>query len=130
MNRTVNDHIQDLIKCKGVDKGCISDGFHIFDELYEHRNTLYISLLRKYQEIYHPIETDGKSSIWKSRVHSDGKMYDGWFILGFNKNDKKQLTYHLPEICWDECWFAETLSKAPEWDGHSFVDVLKRIKEL
>jgi hypothetical protein len=47
-----------------------------------------------------------------------------------NKNKGSQITYHLPTSKWDECDFAITLDKAPEWDGHTSNDVLERIREL
>ena len=42
----------------------------------------------------------------------------------------EQMTYHLPMSKWDECNFANTLDKAPDFDGHTSQDVLERIKNL
>lgn len=41
-----------------------------------------------------------------------------------------QITYHLPIDRWEECSFAETLDKAPKWDGHTSADVITRLKNL
>jgi hypothetical protein len=100
--------------------GETSDGYHTFNELYEHRHTLYIALCKSY-----------KSKAWRATKHSDGTSYDGWFILGLCKEQGKQITYHLPMSKWGECdnW-CETLSKSPEWDKHTSKDVLERIKLL
>ncbi len=101
----------------------ISDGFHTFDELYDHRITLFIALCRV-------VWSFTAVPVWRSRLHSDGSSFDGWFVLGMNRESGKQITYHLPESRWDECDFAKELDRAPEWDGHAPADVLERLKAL
>lgn len=120
-----------------------SDGYHTFSELYDHRITLYISLCKK----IHQEDEMSKSlqafkegfafdmngwirKVWRSKQHSDGSSFAGWFVLGIYKEKGKQITYHLPDIKWDETSFAETLTVAPEFDGHTSNDVLERIKLL
>ena len=98
-----------------------SDGYHTFKELYEHRITLYIALCRQWER---------DISVWRSKLHSDGSSFDGWFILGIDKRKDRQITYHLPNDKWGDTSFAETLEKAPEFDGHTSADVLKRISNL
>lgn len=110
---------------KDVDTNLISDGYHTFGELYEHRITLFIVLVRHYST--HPKQ---RGQIWRSAVHSDGSVWDGWFMLGIGKDKGFQITYHLPMSKWDECSFAETLEIAPEYDGHTSNDVLQRLKNL
>ena len=109
------------------DKVSISDGYHTFDELYDHRITLYIALCKSLTEgvakTYH--------QVWCSQLHSDGSNYDGWFILGIDSLETRQITYHIPNERWSEvCAFADMLDKAPEFDGHNSQDVLARIKNL
>lgn len=98
------------------DTGQISDGYHTFDELYEHRIALFLALCSCNHE-----------SAWKSRFHSDGSSYDGWFVLGLNHEPGHQITYHLPNDKWDSAWFAKTMDHAPEFDGHSPSDVVARL---
>lgn len=105
-----------------IDTNRVSDGYHTFGELYDHRITLYIALCRL---AHH----ETRCEVWRSRAHSNGEVWDGWFILGINKAGGKQITYHLPESDWARCDFAETLGAAPTWDGHTSSDVLTRIKE-
>ena len=102
----------------------VSDGYHTFDELYEHRITLFIALCKAIAtfDLLNP------PTIWRSKLHSDGSSFDGWFILGMNKVAGRQVTYHLPLSKWEDTGFAETLEKAPEWDGHTANDVLNRLK--
>lgn len=103
----------------GVD---VSDGFHSFEELYEHRCRLWIALCR-----VHARTTSPTAECWRSRAHSDGGSIAGWFLLGLRKAKGKQMTYHLPDRLWDACSFAETLPAAPEFDGHTSDDVLERL---
>lgn len=111
-----------------------SDGYHTFDELYDHRITLFIALCRFVQ-----FEDDAArdyggvnrpEQVWRSKTHSDGSTMDGWFIMGIGKEKGKQISYHLPLSRWDETNFAETLDRAPEWDGHTSAAVLERLKKL
>lgn len=99
--------------------GQISDGYHTFDELYEHRYQLWITLCRVVKPTL---------QVFKTKKHSDGTMYDGWFLLMMLRNNK-QLSYHLPMRLWDECDFSERES-APDYDGHTSADVLERLKDL
>lgn len=102
-----------------IGTGKISDGYHTFDELYEHRIALFLALCRQIP-----------ANVWRSRLHDDGSYFDGWFLLGINKQKGKQITYHLPNSKWDETNFAETLEKSPEWDKHTSNDVVERLKKL
>jgi hypothetical protein len=106
----------------------ISDGYHTFDELYDHRITLYIALCK--QITNQPYDNDEKFGVWRSQKHFDGTNYDGWFILGIGKEKRHQITYHIPNERWDETNFADTMLNAPEFDGHTSADVLERIKLL
>lgn len=106
-------------------KDCDCDSYHTFRELYDHRIELFIALCRtnRYSD-------GGAGPTWRSKLHSDGSKFDGWFILGLGKREGQQITYHLPESKWESCDFAETLEKAPEFDGHTSEDVLKRLSNL
>lgn len=117
--------INNRIKGDGINTNLISDGYHTFGELYSHRITLFIALCRYKEGQGWNGEATG---VWRSKKHSDGSVWDGWFILGINKLPGEQITYHLPDKEWDNCSFAETLDQAPEFDGHTSSDVLERLK--
>lgn len=118
---TKEEAINTLIKSEGVDTNKISDGYHTFEELYEHRIVLFICLcVYLYRE----------KPVWRSRSHSDGSTIDGWFLMGINIAPGEHITYHLPRRYWDNTSFAKTLETAPEFDGHTSADVLKRLKSL
>ncbi len=97
----------------------ISDGYHSFGELYEHRNILYLIFL-----YYCKAE-----SSWRATKHHDGTGHDGWFIAGCYLFDR-QISYHLPMNLWDYCSFLKTYEMAPvAWDGHTSQDVLQILKD-
>lgn len=103
----------------GVDAGEISDGYHTFDELYEHRCILFLALMQCNSAIS-----------WASKLHEDGTMFEGYFIAGMNIS-KGTITYHLPIKLWDSIGMSdiEILDKALPWDGHSPNDVVDRLSE-
>jgi hypothetical protein len=113
--QTINAQI-----AEGCDTNQISDGYHTFGELYEHRITLFTALCRKLS----------KGRVWRTQTHSDGSVWEGWFVLGIGYKHGEQITYHLPMSKWDACGFAETIDKAPDYDGHTGDDVLQRISRL
>jgi hypothetical protein len=115
----INSLIKSLLNGETND---ISDGYHTFAQLYEHRIILFISLCKIL-----PLNT---LFVWRSKLHSDGSNFDGWFVLGMGKEKGKQITYHLPISKWNDCDFAETLEKAPDFDGHTSQDVLTRLQSL
>jgi hypothetical protein len=116
-----------------IDTNQISDGYHTFGELYEHRITLFILLCRFYSDAMWATweyEGDFDRHPWRSKKHNNGSEFEGWFIMGIGRSKGEQITYHLPLSRWDECDFAKTLELAPEWDGHTSADVLERLKQL
>lgn len=114
------------------DLSYVSDGYHSIAELYDHRITLYIALARALNQwLGSPTLPENKVFVWRSKNHSDGNpSYPGWFIMGIGKEKGTQISYHIPLSRWDETNFAETLEKAPEFDGHTSADVLERLKTL
>ena len=126
----VNNLIKDYKNNDDINIKDISDGYHTFGELYEHRIELYIalckSLFSNWQKRTH-IETN--NPIWCSKLHSDGTMFDGMFVLGINTEKDIQITYHLDLEYWDRVVdFAWEYDKAPEYDGHTSQDVLERLR--
>ncbi len=118
------------IECEGNEDMEASDGYHTFGELYDHRITLFIVLCSWISNVCAAELAKEKCEVWRSKLHSDGSFLEGWFILGINKAPGKQITYHLPLSRWYDTDFAETLECAPEWDGHTPSDVIKRLQEL
>jgi hypothetical protein len=129
-NMTKEEALNILIK--GSDTNQISDGYHTFGELYEHRITLFITLARWIDNMvqFGSVNEHSSYKVWKSRKHSDGSSYEGWFVLGIGTEKGQQITYHLPDKYWGLTEFADGLLTAPEFDGHTSKDVLERIMTL
>lgn len=121
----VIEGVNNVIKNSGIDTNKISDGSHSFGELYEHRIVLFIKMCRFLED--HPYK--GHLQVWKSKLHHDGTMFDGWFIMGIGTAKGEQISYHLPISKWDDC-DCLIRERAPEWDGHTSNDVLERLKQL
>ena len=132
------------MKCpKLYGEACKCDGYHTFDELYDHRIALYIALCRKvnaedeqakslkaFKEGFAFDRNGWIRKVWRSKLHANGSGYGGWFILGIDEAEGEQISYHLPMSKWNETGFAETLDRAPEWDGHTSDNVLTRLSKL
>lgn len=108
-----------------AETGQVSDGWHTFDDLYLMRSHLFIALMSTRPGIS-----------WMAEEHSDGTMYEGWFIAGMNLPQvdpdapPAQITFHLPLELHDLAVDAgaEILLRAPVWDGHTSQDVIERLK--
>lgn len=94
----------------------LNDGYHTFDELYNHRMMLFSVICESYKE-----------SAWKSKLHDDGTMYKDYFIVGIT-TPQGNFTYHYHIDNWNN-FDIEELKKAPKWDGHTPNDIV-RLKSL
>ncbi|GAB3324468.1 hypothetical protein GCM10027299_21750 [Larkinella ripae] len=128
--KEINKAIIDFTEQGTLSTNDISDGYHTFGELYEHRITLWIALCQLQHNRFMHTNAPSVRSAWRTRLHSDGSGFEGWFVLGIGKTSGEQMTYHLPDSKWGLCDFAETLERAPDWDGHTSADVLERIAKL
>lgn len=94
------------------DMGEVSDGYHTFNELYEHRTTLFSIILNQ-----------NKDKGWKSKLHDDGTMFDNYFIAGIT-TPEGEYTYHQSMDWWDK-FDVEERERAPAWDGHKPEDITR-----
>jgi hypothetical protein len=91
--------------------GDMSDGYHTFDELYEHRCLLFINFcLSHYVHAY-----------W--RPH-----YEGWPLIGM-ETPFGQVTYHVPEK-YLPLFSTKIKQGGPEWDGHTSAQVVERLAKF
>lgn len=105
-------------KTKPENIGSFSDGYHTFNELYHHRAVLFSLVCNM-----------NLSIAWKSKVHHDGSMYKGMFIVGLN-TPYGQATYHYDiDPYWDYFKVYE-LPMAPVWDGHTPEEAIQRLLKL
>jgi len=103
--------------------GKVSDGYHTFDELYDHRCLNFLA----FQSLSHR-QKGAYSSAWKSRKHEDGSEFEGWFITGMDLGSGP-ISYHVPDKYWDLCHGRE-MERAPKWDGHAAADVVQRLSDF
>lgn len=106
--------------------GQVSDGYHTFDELYEHRCTLFVCLMGMAQldSGNFPVK-----DIWFSTTHHDGTSHAGYVLAGMS-TIHGDVSYHLNELLYRpylETAGIKELETAPDWDGHTSHDVLDRL---
>lgn len=89
-----------------------SDGYHTFEELYNHRMNLFAVILNQ-----------NKSKAWKSKLHDDGTMYDDYFLVGIT-TPQGDFSYHYHIDNWDLFEVTE-YDKAKKWDGHESKDITR-----
>lgn len=90
-------------------KGQISDGYHTFDELYNHRDLLFINLCQLRPKVS-----------WIKATED----YPGYFCL-YTRTPHGQISYHVQN---KYRHMVEGLQvKDNEWDGHSSNDVIERM---
>lgn len=115
--QNIYEHLADLIEPQPID-GNASDGYHTFNELYHHRAVLFSVIVENFA-----------ARAWKSKLHADGTMYEGMFIVGIETPDG-QATYHYDvEPYWD-MFRCKEVDRAPEWDGHTPDQAIERIGKL
>lgn len=98
--------------------GNLSDGYHTFNELYHHRAVLFSVICNMMPE-----------KAWKSRLHDTGDMYEGMFIVGV-ETPEGQATYHYDIEPYWNMFKVKELERAPEWDGHTPEEAIRRISTI
>lgn len=107
----INEIVKELEK-EDISRGEISDGYHTFNELYYHRMLLFSIICNQNKDV-----------AWKSKLHDDGTMFDGYFIVGIT-TPKGDFTYHYELKNWD-MFEVKELETAPKWDGHQPEDIIR-----
>ena len=122
----------------------ISDGYHTFNELYEFRKMYNATLFNEWASDWRAFE-EGKEdyealSGWKKipkyDVHKSTKHHDGedcfgggWFIV-VAMLPGGQITNHYKMEDWDLFKIPVEDKAKYEFDGHTGIDVIKRLKQL
>lgn len=106
----------------GVSVQDVSDGYHTFRELYDHRCVL-TAVLATIGAI--------NGDAWRSKAHhpDDAAIFDGYFIVGIDL-PSGVVTYHYPLTDWDRFEAVQVLEHAPQWDGHSPADTVDRLLDF
>lgn len=98
------------------EKNLVSDWYHTFWELYDHRCVLYVAFVNV-------INID--NPFIKSKTHFDWTSWDWWFIVQWYIM-WKQISYHLPMKYWDNVR-CKAVEKSDNRDWHISQDVLNRL---
>jgi len=111
----------------------VSDGYHTMSELYDHRRALNVILFKMMYELDKQVRgaylaEGGRHLIFKSKLHNDGSMFDGYFIV-MAITHVGHISYHYNLKYWDDFKIPE-VERAPEWDGHTSQDVVDRLLKL
>lgn len=98
--------------------GRVSDGYHTFNELYDHRRALTAGLGAALAQL-HAIHDGLPPIVWRSRAHHpDGDpIFEGYFIVGLVLGQSGTITYHYANQYWDDFKAFRELPHAPKWDG-------------
>lgn len=93
--------------------GETSDGYHTFNELYEHRVLLWINFCRLNPMDCYVVEDH----------------YEGWFLLGM-ETGFGQISYHCPNKYLSMVPKILFTRDAPKFDGHTSNDVIERLQKM
>ena len=106
-----------------IDTDLISDTWHTFKELYNHRSILYIKLCK---------ELSMKKDFWvfKTKKHDDESIMEGYFILGVKLPDNSYISYHMNIENWTLCDFAQEIQKSPIKGKYTSNDALTNLLKL
>jgi len=107
----------------------LKDEFHTMDELYDHRLALNVALFNiwAYQIadlVRHGVDVN--KLVVKSKLHFDGTMFDGYFVVAAS-TEKGQISYHYKLEHWDKFKVPEVERIQWEYDGHTSKDVIQRL---
>lgn len=119
-------YLPDGTEVNVADTNLVSDGYHTFGELYEHRCLLWAMVVSTYDESIG--RDDFECPTFKTRKNSEGEEWAGWFIAGID-TPHGQISYHLPDTMWDLV-DAPEIERNDKYDGHTSADVVKRITEI
>ena len=98
-----------------------SDGYHTFDELHEHRTTLFAALTMFLPQAW---------TCYRTMKHEDGTMFGGMFLAAAIGPEGQTISYHCDVTYWDLFAHCEIRQFALPWDGHTPVDVLEHLRDL
>lgn len=105
-------------KTFNIVNGDISDGYHTFDELYEHRHALFLYALKH-----------GAFCLQFAVLDH----LDGWdLVAAYTKTGGNQISYHIPismRHLWQHEGFPIYDIEWNKWDGHTSRDVIARLNE-
>jgi hypothetical protein len=114
------------ISAEGLEFG---DEYHTMHELYQHRMALTIALFNTLNEDIMWGDIEDEKKVIKSKLHHDGTMFEGGYFIVMAITSVGQISYHYHLKHWDKFRIPE-VERAPQWDGHTSLDVLGRLEKI
>jgi hypothetical protein len=90
----------------------MSDGYHTFDELYDHRCLLFLNMC-----------------LDRPRLCCWRPDFEGWFCL-YRNGPEGQISYHLPNRLLPLVEGQIERNDSVKFDGHNSNDVLERLAKM
>jgi len=105
---------------KSKETDSISDGYHTFGELYDHRRALTAALMRSNPDIS-----------WRSKAHhpDDNPMFEGGYFIAGMDLPTGQISYHYKLHHWGDFDGIAEHAFAPKYDGHTPASTVTRLLE-
>ena len=131
VEKDLNTLIVTLKDEKVISTKNISDKWHTFGDLYNHRMAFTIALANTLE---HFGSTDGNGSdvycykSWKHHNNEKDPMFEGSFIVVF-ETPNGQISYHYKAEHWDKFHINE-YEEANKYDGHTPDDTIVRLMQL
>lgn len=133
--------LPDGLECSFIgDTDDVSDSWHTFGELYEFRKMYNACLFNEWAnvEIIEGFRSGKLSIIPKYNVHKSWKHNDGEWCFGTEKKwfivsamlPTGLISNHYKAEDWDLFKVPEVEKALFEYDGHTGMDVLQRLKDL
>lgn len=104
----------------------VEDEYHSMKELYQHRMALNIALFNLLGRIYKQYKN---VKVLKSRLHSDGTMFEGYFVVVAVIPGAGQASWHYKLEHWSKFDIPEE-DNAPTYDGHTPEQAMERIQKV
>lgn len=134
LEQHINGMISNAATSGLLDSAQVSDGYHTFEDLYNHRHRLFIALCRQMHLRYKSSvsERNHYNPIWHYQTsQGEDGHFEGYFLMGIHTEYGKQISYHLPDRFINEIsLFSNKMCIKPTWDGHTSQDVLERLALL
>ncbi len=108
-----------------VDSVQVADDYHTMQELYDTRLALCVTLFNS-MTLTDEGRIMGQPFVVKSKLHNDGTMFDGYFVIAAFLNCK-QISFHYKLEHWDKFKIPEVERVPWEYDGHKTSDVIERL---
>ena len=122
----LNQEIANLKKEGRLSTKGISDTYHTFGDLYDHRMAFNVALTRAIDLFKRDDSFDLQT--YKSLKHHDGTMFEGMFIVVI-ESPIGQISYHYNLEHWDK-FKIDVLEKSLPYDGHTPADTIDRLLRL